>query len=190
MITDISQLDLNKKYTYQDYLSWKFKERVELISGFIRKMSPAPSRKHQEISRNLIHFFDLFLWGKDCKLYHAPFDVRLSKEDQFTVVQPDLCVICDAEKLDDQGCLGAPDIIVEILSPGNSKSEQKDKFELYEKNLVPEYWLVQSSLDSIIVYHLNDHNEYIGSRPYVIGDLIESKVLPGLKVPVLEIFPK
>ena len=142
MITSLDQLDLNKKYTYADYMSWQFQERVELIKGRIFKMAPAPNRKHQEISGNLVHFISTFLWKKKCKFYHAPFDVRLIKEGNDTVVQPDICVVCDLSKLDKQGCNGAPDLVVEILSSGNNRKELKEKFLLYEINGVQEYWLI------------------------------------------------
>ena len=78
-ITSIDQLDLNKRYTYADYLTWEFKERVELIKGRLFKMSPAPNRRHQEISGNLLYFFSAYLRDKVCRVYHAPFDVRLIK---------------------------------------------------------------------------------------------------------------
>ncbi|MDX2194813.1 MAG: Uma2 family endonuclease, partial [Cytophagales bacterium] len=116
-ITDISQLDLTKQYTYADYLTWWFDERVELIKGYIKKMSPAPSNKHQMVSGNIFRELSVYLSKKTCKVYHAPYDVRLtrSKNDQqiTTVVQPDLCVICHPEYIDDRGCNGPPDMIVE-----------------------------------------------------------------------------
>lgn len=127
-ITDISQLDFKKQYTYADYLTWRLSERVELIKGWIYKMSPAPKRRHQKISWRLERCVDDFLKNKQCEIYHAPFDVRLKKNKDRegeinTVVQPDICVICDLEKLDDAGCLGAPDLIVEILSDSTAKKD-------------------------------------------------------------------
>lgn len=191
-ITSLSQLDLNGYYTYQDYLTWKFKERVELIRGLIFKMSPAPNVKHQDISRILLRFIDDYLLNKDCKVYHAPFDVRLpvskKKGQSDTVVQPDMVVICDLMKLDLQGCNGAPDVVIEILSPGNSRREMKDKFELYEASLVPEYWIVDPDRQDIIMYTLNDQKRYIGSRPYMAGDKMSSSVLDGLVIDVAEVF--
>lgn len=120
-ITDINQLDLNKVYSYADYLLWKFEERIELIKGRIFRLSPAPSRKYQDISGNIYRKFFTLFNRQPCKLYYAPFDVRFPKETTenetiYTVVQPDLCIICDENKLDDRGCIGAPDLIVEILS--------------------------------------------------------------------------
>ncbi|MDF1549887.1 MAG: Uma2 family endonuclease, partial [Bacteroidales bacterium] len=135
MIKDISILDANKSYTYAQYLTWQFQERVELIKGKIFKMTPAPSRRHQKVSVKLAYHIESFLQNKKCEMYVAPFDVRFPGGEAdnltYTVVQPDICVICDKEKLDDRGCTGAPDLIIEILSAGTSKKDVKDKFLLY-----------------------------------------------------------
>lgn len=190
-ITNINQLDLNKTYSYADYLLWRFKERVELIKGKILKMSPAPSRKHQEISRNINRVLDQYFYGQKCKLYYAPFDVRIPRQSSddkevFTVVQPDLCVVCDESKLDDKGCVGAPDLIVEILSPGNSKREMKDKFELYQESGVREYWIVDPNQESVLIYILKN-GEYIGLKP-VVDDVAVSYIFPDLTVHTNDIF--
>ena len=121
-ITSLAQLNLNKTYSYADYLTWQLEEFVELIRGKIFRMA-APNRKHQGISWELSGLFYPVFKGQPCKAYAAPFDVRLydhekstkANKDIFTVVQPDICVICDENKLDDKGCLGSPDLIVEIL---------------------------------------------------------------------------
>lgn len=143
MITKFEDLDLTKQYSYADYLTWQFQERLELIKGYVYKMSPAPARKHQQIVWNVSGvFWEKFKKGP-CKVYQAPFDVRLPKKglsadkQTFTVLQPDLCVICDLDKLDDRGCVGAPDLVVEILSPGNTKREKSNPsvgFERGESN--------------------------------------------------------
>lgn len=190
-ITNINQLDLNKTYSYADYLLWRFKERVELIKGKILKMSPAPSRKHQEISRNINRVLDQYFYGQKCKLYYAPFDVRIPRQSNndkevFTVVQPDLCVVCDESKLDDKGCIGAPDLIVEILSPGNSKREMKDKFELYQESGVREYWIVDPNQESVLIYILKN-GEYIGLKP-VVDDTAVSQIFPDLTIHTNDIF--
>lgn len=99
MITSLSQLDLNKRYSYAEYLTWQFQERLELIKGKIFKMSPAPDRSHQRTSMELSFQIRNYLSGKDCYIYTAPFDVRFPKsqgdENKFTVVQPDICIVCD-----------------------------------------------------------------------------------------------
>ncbi|TYZ06558.1 Uma2 family endonuclease [Hymenobacter lutimineralis] len=119
---------------------------MELIRGRVRLMSPAPRRRHQDITRNIELPIMQFLRGQSCKIYHAPFDVRLVRSTPNgdasieTVVQPDICVICDPQKLDDRGCLGAPDWIIEILLPGNVSRDTKEKFDLYEEAGAGEYW--------------------------------------------------
>src|ERR1700733_7887807 len=134
----VEEPDPSYSYTYADYLKWKFEERLELFRGRIYKLG-APNTKHEEVSINLASQLFIFLKGKKCKVFSAPFDVRLpvknkKKDDEInTVVQPDISVICDENKLDEKGCCGAPDLIVEILSPGNSKKEVRLKYELYEE---------------------------------------------------------
>jgi len=166
-ITSLNQLDLNGTYSYADYLKWRLDVAVELIKGKIYKMSPAPSLKHQQVSRQLcIPLFEYFK-GKKCQVFNAPFDVRLydrkksnrANRDIFTVVQPDICVICDESKLDERGCLGSPDLIIEILSPGNNQKELKKKFELYQECGVKEYWLVYPYEESITQFFLDEDSE-------------------------------
>ena len=159
-ITDINQLDLNKIYSYADYLTWKFQDRLELFKGRIFKMGASPSPPHQLLLGRLFVILTEYL-GKMSHMYFAPFDVRLLNKklstpdkDIFTVVQPDLCIICDEEKLDDRGCNGAPDLVVEILSPGNSKKEMGIKFGLYEEAGVKEYWIVEPTEKAVFVYYL------------------------------------
>jgi len=127
------------EYTYADYLRWTIEERLELIKGKIFKMSPTPSSAHQRVSQWLNKELLIFLDGKTCEVFTAPFDVRLPKkskrdEDIVTVVQPDLCVVCDPSKIDKRGCIGAPDIVVEVLSPSNNRKELKNKYEVYEES--------------------------------------------------------
>lgn len=180
-ITSLSQLDLNGSYSYSDYLKWKFKERVEIINGKIMAMSPAPNRLHQRISMRLTLELAKVFNNQQCQMYVAPFDVRFpdSNGKIKTVVQPDLCVICDPNKLDEKGCIGAPDLIVEILSPGNSKREMKDKYELYQEQGVSEYWIVRPEEQHIQIYVL-ENGRYIGVQPVVEGDVVTSIKFPAL----------
>lgn len=191
MVKNINELDLSKRYSYADYLTWRFKERVELIKGKIFKMSPAPNLKHQRISGDIFYEIKTFIKQTKCQVFHAPFDVRLpvsaAKGKVDTVVQPDITVVCHENILDVQGCNGAPDLVVEILSPGNTKREMKDKFELYLAAEIPEYWLVDPERESIIIYSLQGI-EYIGSKPFMEGDIIKSKVLQGFELEVSDIF--
>jgi Uma2 family endonuclease len=194
IITNIKQLDLKGSYTYADYLLWNFKERVELIKGKIFKMSPAPSSYHQRISGELTYLLSKFFRKSSCQMYVAPFDVRLInfKKSTFdnqiiSVVQPDLCVICDSSKIDERGCIGAPDLIIEILSPGNSNREMTIKFDLYEENGVREYWIVNQSEKTVLIYILKDQ-KFIGLKPVVESGKLESPTFPDLKFPVKNIF--
>ncbi len=167
------QLDLTKRYTYADYLTWLDDSRRELIDGVVRLLFPAPKRIHQDISRNIEYSIMTFLRGKSCKIYDAPFDVRLPKNGEkdgrqiYTVVQPDICVVCDLTKLDDNGCLGAPDMIVEIVSPSNTKHDIDTKFHLYQKHGVREYWIVFPDQKIVNVFLLNDKGMYeiVGMYP-------------------------
>ncbi|MDR3695233.1 Uma2 family endonuclease [Mucilaginibacter sp.] len=189
----LSDLDFSKTYTYADYFKWQFDERLELIKGKIFTMSPAPSRSHQEISLAITLKIGNYLKGKPCKVYTAPFDVRLprsSKEDNaiFTVVQPDICVVCNLSKLDDRGCIGAPDIVVEILSPGNNKKELRNKYEVYEEAGVKEYWIIHPSERTFLKYTLDEKGLFQPSRLLIAGDELTSNVLPGFSMDINEIF--
>ena len=192
-VTRFEDLNLSKLYTYADYLTWNFKERVELIKGKIFKMSPAPSSIHQHISSQIHGNLFSFLRGKSCLVFSAPFDVRLSannalSEEITTVVQPDLCVICDKTKIDRRGCVGAPDLIIEILSPSNDQIEVTKKYALYETNRVKEYWIVYPYETIIQVYTLNEAGQYVTSKPYAPGGTIKSTVLEGFELEVATIF--
>ncbi len=189
-VLNFSDLDLTKQYTYSDYMLWQFQERVELIKGFIKKMSPAPNRLHQTISKNISFKIYLFFEKHPCKVYVAPFDVRLpikSGIKDTTVVQPDLCIICDEYKLDEQGCNGAPDLIVEIISPNNRKHDLETKFKLYEEAGVLEYWIIEPMQKLVLVYALRE-GIYIGLPPKIEGTIIDSLVFPELKVAVDDLF--
>jgi len=180
-------------YSYADYLTWQMDEVVELIKGKIfKKAAAAPRRIHQQISIKLSAKLYYFLENKPYQVYDAPFDVRFptsSQEDKkiHDVVQPDICVICDPEKLDERGCIGAPDLIVEILSPGNSKTELRHKFELYESNRVREYWIIHAETQDLLIYSLID-GKYVPSRLFTSGDMVESRVIEGFKLDLEEFF--
>jgi len=122
------------------------------------------------------------------KVYTAPFDALLSREGADTVVQPDVYVICDPAKLTEQGCTGAPDLVVEVLSPGNSSREKKDKFELYEENGVLEYWLISPMEETILVYDRHEEGKYLGRQPVVAGMTVSSKAIPGFSITVDKAF--
>lgn len=191
-VDNFSDLDLTKTYTYSDYLMFRFQERVEIIKGYILKMSPAPSRNHQTISQNLNFKIYSYFSNQSCSVYVAPFDVRLpvkSTKKNTTVVQPDLCVICDESKLDAKGCDGSPDLIVEILSPKNSKHDVETKFNLYQESGVKEYWIVETEQRIVLVYTLKE-GEYIGLKPFGEGETIKSILFPEMKITVDDVFIK
>lgn len=175
-------------YTYADYFKWQLKDRIELIKGKIFKMSPAPNVQHQRISRELGSRLYNHLKSKKCELFFAPFDVRLQLDTVInTVVQPDICIVCDASKIDKHGCLGPPDLIVEILSPGNNSKEIKTKYELYEEAGVKEYWIIQPSEQTLIIYLLQN-GKYQPSKLLSTSDKVKSSVLPDLELNLEEIF--
>jgi Uma2 family endonuclease len=197
-ILDISQLDLNGTYSYADYLTWRFNERVELLKGKLFRMSPAPSSKHQSVSSNILRLlFKHFEEGHPCRVFHAPFDVRLldsrktvKKKDSevSTVVQPDISVICDLSKMDERGCFGAPDWIIEILSIGTAKRDLIEKKRLYEENGVQEYWIIHPFEEFVQVYTLGENGRFGEEKVYELTETASSHVFPDLKIRLQKLF--
>ena len=152
-----------ERYTFADCLTWSENERIEIINGEAFMMAPAPSRVHQGVSGEIFRQLANYLEGKKCKVYHAPFDVRLfeqegdTPEDVTTVIQPDITVVCDRNKLDDHGCKGAPDLVVEILSPSTQRHDRLVKLGLYQRAGVLEYWIVNPE-DRTVQVMLQDGN--------------------------------
>lgn len=189
-------LDVNKRYTYADYLTWMDDVRRELYDGFIQLMTPAPSRKHQRVSSNLHGVFWNFLRYQKCEIYSAPSDVRFpgnktSKNDKQinTVLQPDLYIVCDPEKLDDRGCLGAPDLVVEIVSPSSSRKDLKDKYEIYQKHGVREYWIVNPNDENVNVFLRNESGKFELKGLFPGDDQIPVTIFNGeLIIDLKEIF--
>ncbi len=172
------------RYTYRDYVGWEGKERWELINGEPFLMSPAPSSAHQELVSELLFQLRLFLRGKSCRALVAPIDVRLPKareaDDQVaTVVQPDLVVVCDASKIDRAGVRGAPDLVIEVISPSTAVHDQVLKLGLYDQAGVKEYWIVDGENRSIVVYRRSQEG-FAPSR-IGVGEHLESRVLPGFE---------
>jgi Uma2 family endonuclease len=193
---EFKDLDLTKHYTYADYVKWTFDEAVELIKGRVFKMA-APLSNHQKTSGNIFRVFANYLHKKPCEVFSAPYDVRLPKpmsqrksdKDIETVIQPDICIVCDKSKIDRRGCVGAPDLIVEILSKGTASKDVKDKFELYEESGVREYWIASIEDETVLVYRLNKNNQYQADhRPYAQGDTIRIGIFDDFVVDVEEIF--
>ena len=154
-------LPQENRYTMAEALTWDEQDRIELIDGYPVMMAP-PSRRHQEISGELFGQLRDYLKGKKCEIYHAPFAVRLFErdgerpEDVDTLVEPDISVVCDPSKLDDIGCKGAPDLVMEILSPSTTRHDKFTKFNLYQRAGVREYWIVDPVSKSVQVFVLED----------------------------------
>lgn len=181
-------------YSYADYLRWTIDERLELIKGKIFRMSPAPNLSHQSVVSELHGYLWTYLRDKSCRVFTAPFDVRLPQrstqnEDIITVVQPDICVICDLEKLDEHGCIGAPDVVVEILSPSNNSKDLKNKYQAYEEAGVKEYWIVSPQNRTLLIYTLRS-GKFIPSRLMTEGDVVQSTVLPGFSIDLAAMFQR
>lgn len=193
MINRVSEMDFSRSYSYADYFRWRFDERLELIKGKIFRVSPAPSSSHQRICGRVYVKFCHYLASKTCEAFIAPFDVRLpagstADEDIFTVVQPDICVVCDPAKVDERGCLGPPDLVIEVLSPGNNRKELIDKFKVYEEAGVKEYWIINPEKRLVIVYTINEKGNYqeINSGPGMSDNL--SKLFPDFKMSMEDLF--
>ena len=193
MITSFDQLDLSKSYTYADYLTWKFDDLVELIKGKVFHMA-APHPFHQRIVRRFSTKIDNFLANSNtCEVFTAPFDVFLTnyslitEKEITTVVQPDVFVVCDPQKINDKGCLGSPDMIIEIQSPSTGAKDATTKRLLYEENGVKEFWLISYYERTATIFDLvND--KYVLRGIYSEEDEVEVKILKGLTIKISDIF--
>ena len=190
---EFSELDLSKTYTYADYLQWDFPERVELIKGKVFPKGSSPWTAHQRVSGNIASALANYLHKKQWQVYFAPFDVRLphqSKENQdiINVVQPDICVICDRSKIDEIGCIGMPDIMIEILSPGNNTAELQDKYEIYEENGVQEYWVVSPTYNTFFRYTLGEDGKFVPTKLLTVGSEVTTPILPGFVLKLEDVF--
>lgn len=182
-----------KKFSYRDYLRWDTEERYELIDGTPYLLAPGPGREHQRISGLLFAEFFNYLKDKPCEVYAAPLDVRLPEKGQdpdeaVNVLQPDIMVVCDMSKLDDRGVIGAPDLVVEVISPATAKRDLHEKFLLYEKHGVKEYWVVFPMEKVIDVYKPNEEGKYEKSGTYYKGDKLMVGIFPDLVIDLGEVF--
>jgi Uma2 family endonuclease len=182
--------EMDQPFTYADYKAWELKEgeRFELIEGAAYAMS-APNDFHQAILTELVRQMANYLSGKPCKVRPAPYDVRLfyeEDESDDTVVQPDISIICDAKKRGEEGCRGAPDLVVEILSPSNTAIEMARKFALYRRAGVQEYWIVIPEDKSIQTYRF--YEDHIESGVYQEKDTLSAGLFPGLEIPLEPVF--
>ena len=187
-----------KRYSYADYLTWTDDKMLEIINGIVYLFS-APFRNHAHSTANFFGNAWSFInrrKGK-CKIYTAPFDVRLPIDGEtadnkiYNVVQPDICVICDLSKLDERGCIGAPDLVVEVISPSTSKRDLDQKFSLYEKAGVNEYWVVYPNDGAVIVFLHQPDGKYDEGTTYELingAKKVPVKTLEGLEIDLDELF--
>jgi len=177
-------------YTYEDYLTWSDDARWEIIHGELYSMSPAPTPQHQRILSELNYQVHAFLKDKPCKVYPAPFDVRLPSDSGLNdpVVQPDLSIICDQNKLDARGCVGAPDVVFEILSPSTAVRDLQIKLSLYENHGVKEYWIIQPNDKIVQHYTLGSNGNYAKSQIFIQPQKVPSCVIAGLIIDLQELF--
>ena len=180
-------------YTFADILAWEGNERVEIINGEIFLMA-SPFRVHQEISGELFRQLANFLEGKKCRVYAAPFAVRLfekdgdNPEDVDTMVEPDITVVCDKDKLDKHGCKGAPDMVIEILSPSTRRQDRLVKLGLYQQAGVREYWIVDPENKSVQVF-LQDGSSFLKiHEDYGREDIAKVNVLDGCFIELSKVF--
>lgn len=181
------------RFTYADYLTWPDDERWELIEGEAHDMTPAPSTTHQRTLGAFYFQMRQQLDMRRCEVFPAPFDVRLPQGDAVedaaveSVVQPDLSVICDPEKIDERGCLGSPDLVVEILSPSTAYKDQTHKLALYEKHGVAEVWLVNAVRGTVLVYVL-DGERYGKAMEMRRDEALQARAVPDLVVDLGAVF--
>ena len=182
------------RYTFADVLTWEENKRVEIIDGEAFMMAP-PSRAHQEVSMEISRQLANFLEGKRCKVYPAPFGVRLfetdgdTPEDVDTMVEPDISVVCDSGKLDDHGCKGAPDLVIEILSPSTQRHDRLVKLNLYQRAGVREYWIVDPDTQTVQVMLRGDSVLQL-HEVYSRKDIAKVNVLNGCFVELSKVFPE
>ncbi len=181
------------RFTYGQYKTWPDEERWELIEGKAWAMSPAPLVRHQELLGRLHLTIGNFLAGKPCRVFLAPFDVRLPRSDEpddevDTVVQPDIVVFCDGRKLDRRGARGAPDWAIEILSARTAKKDYETKHLLYQKHGVREYWIVDPAAAAVHVWRLGDDGRYGEEELYEAEGSLASSVVSGLSIDLAALF--
>ena len=186
--------EYSRQYSYADYVKFEFDEMVELIKGKIYKMSAAPKSYHQEICFNLGLEIGIVLKGKPCKAYPAPFDVILpfnhkNKYNATSVVQPDLTIICDLTKIEEAGCVGPPDWVIEVISKSTAKKDMIDKYNLYEEAGVREYWVVYP-LDYVVNVFVLEDGKYSRKPIFNQEDIASPYIFPEMKIDLSEVFPK
>jgi len=179
-----AQPDYNRLYTVAEYQTWSEDFRAELYDGELVVMEQ-PTRKHQKIFGNLYLQLGNFLKGKPCEVYLAPFGVRLSMKEE-SIFEPDIVVVCDESILTERGCIGAPDMVIEILSPSTARRDKKIKFAKYKEAGVREYWIVDPDTDQVQV-NIFSNNECI-TKIYNETDIAPVTVLKDCEINLSEVF--
>ncbi|WP_092335780.1 Uma2 family endonuclease [Desulfosporosinus hippei] len=183
----------NKEYTFRDYLTYPEDERWEIIDG-VPFMQASPTPVHQEVLTELVRQMANYLTDKPCKVFPAPFCVRLplsTEKNEYEVkniVEPDISIICDKAKIDDKGCNGAPDMIIEIISPSSIKMDRVVKFNKYEKAGVKEYWIVEPDQKLVSVFVLQINQRYGRTEIYTEDDKITVSIFPDLVIDLIDVF--
>lgn len=185
-------INYNKVYTYGDYLKLEIDEMVEIIRGKIFRMCETPKIKHQIINGNIFYRLRQQLEGKKCKIFNAPVDVVLPIENKkrsrsTTVVQPDICVICDSKIIEETAVFGVPDFVIEIVAGKDVKRDTQYKYSVYEEAGVGEYWIVFGEMRFVEVFIL-ENGKYQRLNAFSEDDIIPVKTLPGLSISIDDIF--
>lgn len=175
----------NQRYTVQDYMTWDNEERWEIINGIAYDMSPAPGIRHQTVSINLAGLIYAKLSGHSCRVFHAPTDVVLSDND---VVQPDLLIVCDPQKITEKNIQGAPDVVFEILSPRTSRKDKREKKQLYESSGVLEYILVDTDGQFVEYFRMQNDKHYQVPEIIDCQEILTLRTLQNLEIPLWEVF--
>jgi Uma2 family endonuclease len=195
-ITNINQLDFSKTYSFADYITWKFSETVELLRGKIVAMA-APKPMHQDVVIALGSTFRAYLRHQKCRAYVAPFDVKLynraksiiADRDIYTVVQPDVCIVCDLELVrGNKACNGAPDLVVEVVSQSTQDRDLHEKKDLYAEAGVREYWIVFTESKLVLTHFLNENGTYNNPHVYTDTDHVTPYIFPDLSVDLSDVF--
>jgi Uma2 family endonuclease len=193
--SEVVYITPSKRYTYADYLTWMDYRRRELINGVVYDLFSAPSLTHARISTNLTSLIGWFIRRRKgkCQVFHAPFAVRLPKNGETaddkipTVIEPDICVVCDPAKLDEKGCIGAPDLIVEVQSPSTRSRDLNEKFVSYEESGVREYWTIDPPRRTLTVFLLQENGKFDSGTVYKKGKAPVS-IFEGLKIDLKKLF--
>lgn len=192
-IEQVEEPDHSLSYTYADYYSWNFMERLELLRGKIFQPGAA-NTKHQRVGGRLYNEFYNFLKGKTCEVFIAPYDVRLpikdrKRDDQITtVVQPDICIFCNPASIDERGACGIPDLAVEILSPGNGRYDLLEKYDVYQEANVKEYWIIDPIKELVMVSILQEPGKFGPTKVFTEDQLLEPQHVPGFSISAKQLF--